>query len=138
MRTPRTEEQRKQLYREKANLRATRAKHARFTDELSTLVFKEAHALRKLRNQLTGIIWHVDHIIPLKHRHVCGLHIWNNLQVIPAKLNLEKSNAFYEKWETGLPEGEGVGSQPSEWEEVEGSGGEEQSEVDSGERGESP
>lgn len=90
-----TLEQRKEYYRTKANLRATRAKKARFADELSKLVFSEAHSLRKLRNLKTGIEWHVDHIVPLKNRAVCGLHIWSNIQVIPKKVNLEKSNAFY-------------------------------------------
>ena len=87
-----TPEHEAQRQRDKANLRATRAKQARFNDELTQLVVAEAHDLRKLRNKTTGIVWHVDHILPLKGKNICGLHIWSNLQVIPAKVNLSKGN----------------------------------------------
>lgn len=36
----------------------------------------------------------VDHIIPLNHPKVCGLHVPNNLKVINALPNLEKGNRF--------------------------------------------
>ena len=42
----------------------------------------------------TGIQHHVDHIIPLTHRLVCGLHVEHNLQIITAVENSIKNNKF--------------------------------------------
>lgn len=93
-------ESRAQWARDKANRRCGRAKQARFSDELTQLVTTEAHDLRKRRNLLTSVEWHVDHILPLKGKVVSGLHIWSNLQVIPKILNLKKRNKEMAKYLT--------------------------------------
>lgn len=36
----------------------------------------------------------VDHIVPVKHDNVCGLHVLSNLQVIPRTANRAKGNKF--------------------------------------------
>lgn len=60
--------------------------------EETAFVEMEAADLAQLREQLTGFAWHVDHMVPLQARQACGLHCADNLQVIPAAMNISKHN----------------------------------------------
>lgn len=53
---------------------------------------EEAYHLAALRSDMMGFKWEVDHILPLRHKLFCGLHVEYNLQVIPRVDNMRKGN----------------------------------------------
>ena len=55
----------------------------------------EIYALARARTKHTKIQWHVDHIVPLRSKNVCGLHCEHNLRVVPASVNREKNNVYW-------------------------------------------
>ena len=57
-------------------------------------MIQQAYVVAKLRTQLTGVAWQVDHVIPLRGKKVSGLHVPLNLQVIPEHMNLLKGNRY--------------------------------------------
>lgn len=90
-------EARKQARRRWAKNNATyyiadRAKRRSLSRNLSHddfWILREASALAKLREKVLGGKWHVDHIIPVSRG---GTSIPENLQVVPARWNMAKSN----------------------------------------------
>ena len=55
----------------------------------------EVYDLANRRTKALGFKWEVDHIVPLKSEVVCGLHVENNLRVISAAMNRNKSNRYW-------------------------------------------
>lgn len=58
-------------------------------------VIKEIYELSALRTRLTGVKHHVDHIVPLISKIVCGLHCEQNLRVVTAFENYRKNNRHW-------------------------------------------
>ena len=77
-------------------------KAARRARKLKALVaWADTSSLRLIYDRATtlskelGEQHQVDHIVPLAHPLVCGLHCEANLQIIPAEENLRKGNRYW-------------------------------------------
>jgi len=73
---------------------AERRKHVRRATP--TWAKKESIRLKYIEagvmSRITGLSYHVDHVIPLQGKEVCGLHVHYNLRAIPERDNIAKSN----------------------------------------------
>jgi hypothetical protein len=47
--------------------------------------------------RLTGVQWDVDHEVPLQSKIVSGLHVYENLQLLPHLANISKGNRFVQE-----------------------------------------
>lgn len=56
-------------------------------------LYKESNRLSKE----TGILYTIDHIVPLQHPLVCGLHCLSNLRIITGTENFSKNNKLIEE-----------------------------------------
>lgn len=72
-------------------------------------VYREAERL----TLATGVAHQVDHVVPLNHPRVCGLHVDWNLRCLPAAVNMGKGNDWCPE-QRGLWDGP-VGEQMTLW-----------------------
>ena len=81
-----------EYYREYSSLRSrhTMRSKPKWLTEFELFWIQELYHLAKLRGK------EVDHIIPIKHDKVCGLHVPWNMQFLTRSENARKSNKFDE------------------------------------------
>jgi hypothetical protein len=73
-----------------------RASELRATPEWADLeAIEEIYKQCRDVTNLVGEPYHVDHIVPLNSKLVCGLHNQFNLQIIPGEENIKKSNRHW-------------------------------------------
>lgn len=80
--------------RKKAYKEAKRGATPKWLTDHDKLAIEQKYLLAGIHEWVTGMKWHVDHVIPLRGATVSGLHVPDNLQVILAEENLTKSNRF--------------------------------------------
>lgn len=88
----------KQYYRSSKVVEYARTSRRSTQKRLATPGWADQSIMRELRRaaraltRQTGVQHHVDHIIPLQHPLVCGLHCEANLRIVSATDNIAKSN----------------------------------------------
>lgn len=81
----------------KGRRRASAAAH-KASKLMATPAWADLAAIRRIyqlaakAEEITGVRMHVDHVIPLQHSLVCGLHVPHNLQILPGAFNEAKRN----------------------------------------------
>lgn len=79
-----------------ATLAASRAKQLNATPWwIDRGAIEDVYALAELMSRLLGEPYEVDHIVPLRSKKVCGMHVPWNLRVISRKENSAKSNKHW-------------------------------------------
>lgn len=83
---------------------AERRVRRRVSEKLSIPSWSESEKIKivyqkaKWLESITGLKYHVDHLIPIQGKDVCGLHVWANLQILEASLNCSKQDTYEKEW----------------------------------------
>ena len=90
----------KRLNKDKVNSTKAKRRSMKLNATPSWLTEQQHEAIRDFYwlatdlERVTGESYHVDHIVPLQGKLVCGLHVPWNLQILPATINASKGNTY--------------------------------------------
>ena len=84
------------IYRARCRKIALKERTPKWLTEFDLFVIECIYDRAKELGEYFGVPFHVDHIIPLQGKTVSGFHCPANLQILPASVNLSKSNKFVE------------------------------------------
>ena len=85
------------LYRAKSTLTgktAAKAAKRRSAKLKATPPWADLEEIKNVYLEAQYFGMHVDHIIPLQGKNVCGLHVWDNLQLLSPIENIKKGNKY--------------------------------------------
>lgn len=68
-----------------------------------TPFWSEVDLIKDVYRKAEEFGFEVDHVVPLQHLLVSGLHVWNNLQLLDRKVNCAKSNKHWPDMPVALP-----------------------------------
>lgn len=81
-----------QKNKHKINAIQAKRRSAKLNATPNWLTISDFLAIREMYKIAANFNEHVDHIVPLQGKDVCGLHVPWNLQTLPAIQNLKKGN----------------------------------------------
>jgi hypothetical protein len=79
---------------EEQAIAAKRHRRLRMAPWADAKAIRAIYAEAKRLTRETGLPHHVDHQIPLQGEFVSGLHVHNNLQILPGSENIKKRNRY--------------------------------------------
>lgn len=87
-------EEKNRYYIERRHEFIARARARKTQLQSATPAWAKHDIIREIYREAGELSLHVDHVIPLQGKNVCGLHVETNMQLLTPKDNLSKGNKY--------------------------------------------
>jgi hypothetical protein len=78
----------------------------RAAEKRAVPIWADRKAMRALKNEVKRrnaqqlTVWSIEHLVPLQHPYVCGLHWEGNMEIVDLRSNMKKCNFHWpDMWE---------------------------------------